>query len=86
MLRQPFYRFSSSAIGQIRDSTLEADLAVKKTLVRCISHEFRTPLSIAIIGLDLLEDQIKGGASMSALLDMVRDVLQWALTSCLIRA
>ena len=53
---------------------MNADLELKKTFVRYISHELRTPLSIALSGIDLLEEQVREGASLPELLSTTTDI------------
>ena len=53
---------------------MNADLELKKTFVRYISHELRTPLSIALSGIDLLEEQLREGAGVNDLLSTTMDI------------
>jgi signal transduction histidine kinase/CheY-like chemotaxis protein len=61
-------------LAKVETAKLEADLAIKKSFVRYISHELRTPLSIAISGLDLLNEQLNDGAPIEELVAMIKDI------------
>jgi signal transduction histidine kinase len=67
-------------LAKVKAIKLEGDLALKKTFVRYISHELRTPLSIAVTGLELLEDRIKEGATTDELLAIIKDIKQPCMT------
>ena len=55
-------------------------MELKKTFVRYISHELRTPISICLTGLDLAEEQLKRGASTREVLSTIQDLKQPCLT------
>ena len=49
-------------------------MQVKKQFVRYISHEIRTPLNTVSMGLLLLEQEVKEGASTTVLLGILEDI------------
>ena len=57
-----------------------SELELKKTFVRYISHELRTPMSICLTGLDLAEEQVKRGAPVREILAIIRKLKQPCLT------
>lgn len=59
---------------------VSSELELKKTFVRYISHELRTPISICLTGLDLAEEQLKRGASTREVLSTIQDLKQPCLT------
>lgn len=58
----------------------EEELETKKSFVRYISHEIRTPLSIILTGIDVLEEQLKGGDDIVEILQTVDDLKQPCLS------
>ncbi len=54
---------------------LQSEMEFKKTFIRYISHEIRSPLSTTTLGLDYLIAQLESGqlVDAAAILDVVRD-------------
>jgi signal transduction histidine kinase len=60
---------------------LQASLEIKRLFVRYVSHEIRTPLNTTLLGLNLLENDLKDGVDDRAVLgELVSD----ATSSCTI--
>ena len=53
---------------------------MKKEFVRYISHEIRTPLNTVSMGLLLLEQEVKKGASTTVLLGIMDDIYSIMVT------
>lgn len=57
------------------DNTEEA-LKIKQMYIRYVSHELRTPLNGAVMGLQVLSEDIEDGVSEEAVQRTIRDVLE----------
>jgi signal transduction histidine kinase len=52
----------------------QASLEIKRIFVRYVSHEIRTPLSTTLMGLNLLENELKqGNIDCGSLMEMISD-------------
>jgi signal transduction histidine kinase len=59
----------------------QASLEIKRLFVRYVSHEIRTPLNTTLLGLNLLETDIKEGVTDTAVLT---ELISDATSSCTI--
>ena len=75
LLQNRFFRliFMRIALLQSKIETQKAELEIKRNFIRFISHEVRTPLNIALLGLDCLSNYVsdqKDAASEDAMVTL----------------